>query len=213
VLRHPRFDTGWRAHTTNVYPARPDRAHLGYVDGGAIILDIADKARPRMVSHWSPHPPFNGFTHTVLPLFDRDLLVVTDESVHDLAADWPKRVWIVDARDERTPIPIATLSMPPVAEFGPKGGRYDAHNIHENRPGPVFRSGEITVGAYFGGGVQVHDIREPFEPKEIASYVPQAPQGSPAGAAQINDVYVDANAIVYAVDRHTGGLYVLELNL
>jgi hypothetical protein len=213
VVRHPRFDTGWRAHNTNVYPARPDRAYLGYIDGGAIILDIADKARPKMVSHWNPHPPFNGFTHTVLPLLARDLLVVTDESIYDLAEDWPKRVWIIDARDEQKPIPIATLPMPPVEEFGPKGGRYGAHNIHENRPGPAFRSEEIIVGAYFNGGVRVHDIRDPFEPKEIASYVPQAPQGSPAGAAQINDVYVDENAIVYAVDRHTGGLYVLEMNL
>jgi hypothetical protein len=30
---------------------------------------------------------------------------------------------------------------------------------------------------------------------------------------QINDVFVDENAIVYAVDRHSGGLYILELDL
>ncbi|MGH6897000.1 MAG: LVIVD repeat-containing protein [Geminicoccaceae bacterium] len=213
VVRHPRFDSGWRAHNTNVYPARPDRAYLAYLDGGAIVLDIADKARPKMVTHWNPHPPFNGFTHTIMPLFDRDLLVVTDESIYDLAGDWPKRVWIIDARDERKLIPIATLPMPPVEEFGPKGGRYGAHNIHENRPGPAFHSEEIIVGAYFSGGVRVHDIANPFEPKEIASYVPEVPQGTPVGCAQINDVYVDENAIVYAVDRHTGGLYVLEMNL
>ena len=213
VPRLPRFDSGWRAHNTNVYPERPDRAYLGYLDGGAIILDIADLAHPKLVSHWNPHPPFNGFTHTVMPLLGRDLLVVTDECVHDLAKDWPKRVWIIDARDERKLIPIATLPMPPVEEFGPKGGRYGAHNIHENRPGPSLRSEEIIVGAYFSGGVRVHDISNPFEPKEIAHYVPEAPQGTPVGAIQINDVYVDENAIVYAVDRHAGGLYVLEMNV
>ena len=213
VPRHPRFDSGWRAHNTNVYPERPDRAYLAYIDGGVIILDIADKASPKMVTHWNPHPPFNGFTHTIMPLLDRDLLMVTDESIYDLAEDWPKRVWIIDARDERNLIPIATLPMPPVEEFGPKGGRYGAHNIHENRPGPSFRSEEIIVGAYFSGGVRVHDIRDPFEPKEIACYVPEAPPDTPVGAIQINDVYVDENAIVYAVDRHTGGLYVLEMNV
>ena len=213
VPRLPRFDSGWRAHNTNVYPERPDRAYLGYLDGGAIILDIADLAHPKLVSHWNPHPPFNGFTHTVMPLLGRDLLVVTDECVHDLAEDWPKRVWIIDARDERKLIPIATLPMPPVEEFGPKGGRYGAHNIHENRPGPSFRSEEIIVGAYFSGGIRVHDISNPFEPKEIAHYVPEAPQGTPVGAIQINDVYVDENAIVYAVDRHAGGLYVLEMDV
>jgi hypothetical protein len=213
VPRLPRFDSGWRAHNTNVYPERPDRAYLGYLDGGVVILDIADRAHPKLVSHWSPHPPFNGFTHTVMPLLGRDLLVVTDECVHDFAKDWPKRVWIIDARDERKLIPIATLPMPPVAEFGPKGGRYGAHNVHENRPGPSLRSEEIIVGAYFSGGIRVHDIKDPFEPKEIAYYVPEAPRGTPVGATQINDVYVDENAIVYAVDRHAGGLYILEMNL
>ena len=47
VTRHPQFDTGWRAHNTNVYPDRPDRAYVGYIDGGAVILDISDIARRR----------------------------------------------------------------------------------------------------------------------------------------------------------------------
>ncbi|MFZ9252860.1 MAG: LVIVD repeat-containing protein, partial [Hylemonella sp.] len=38
----PQFDTGFRAHNTNVFPQRPDRAYVGYIDGGAIVLDIAD---------------------------------------------------------------------------------------------------------------------------------------------------------------------------
>ena len=42
----PRVGTGYRVHNTNVFPERPDRAYLGYIDGGAMILDIADKARP-----------------------------------------------------------------------------------------------------------------------------------------------------------------------
>ena len=75
VPRHPKFDTGWRAHNTNVYPERPDRAYVGYIDGGACVLDISDIGKPKMVGHWNPHPPFPGFTHTVMPLFDRDLLM------------------------------------------------------------------------------------------------------------------------------------------
>ena len=31
----PKFDAGFRAHNTNVYPERPDRAYVGYIDGGA----------------------------------------------------------------------------------------------------------------------------------------------------------------------------------
>jgi hypothetical protein len=32
----------------------------------------------------------------------------------------------------------------------------------------------------------------------------------PAGVAQINDVFVDENRVIYAVDRFTGGLFVVE---
>jgi len=40
-----------------------------------------------------------------------------------------------------------------------------------------------------------------------------APRGSRAGAVQINDVFVDERGIVYAVNRTTEGLYVLEMTL
>ena len=209
--RHPKFDSGIRAHNTNVYPERPDRAYVGFIDGGAYILDISDKSKPKMVGHWNPHPPFPGFTHTVMPLFERDLLVVSDECVRDRGADWPKLVWILDARREDNLVAFATLPLPPIEEQRSVGGRFGAHNLHENRPGPAFRSERLIFGTYFNGGVRVHDIADPFQPKEVAHYVPAPPEGAPSGAAQINDVYVDENEIVYAVDRFVGGLYVLEM--
>jgi hypothetical protein len=43
--------------------------------------------------------------------------------------------------------------------------------------------------------------------------VPGAPKLSPAGAVQINDVFVDERQVVYAVDRFTGGLYTLEMTI
>ncbi|MGE0628159.1 MAG: LVIVD repeat-containing protein [Hyphomicrobiaceae bacterium] len=211
--RHPRFNAGWRCHNTNVYPERPDRAYLAYIDGGTVILDISDASKPKVVSHWNPNPPANGFTHTVLPLFDRDLLVVSDECIRENGGDWPKRVWIVDARVESNLVPISTLPMPPVEEFASRGGRYGAHNVHENRPGPAFRSSEIVVGTYFNGGVRVHNIANPYEPKEIASFVPEGPKGSKYDSIQINDVYVDENGLVYAVDRWAGGLYIMEMDI
>jgi hypothetical protein len=93
------------------------------------------------------------------------------------------------------------------------GGRYGAHNLHENRPGPSFVSSDLVFGTYFGGGLRVHDISDPLQPKEVASFIPDPPEGSPMKAAMINDVYVDENRLVYAVDRFAGGLYVLELTL
>jgi len=212
--RHPTFDSGFRAHNTNVYPQRPDRAWVGYLDGGAVILDIADMAHPRLVSRWDYHPPFPGFTHTLLPLLSRGLMIVSDEAVREGGEDWPKLVWVVDVRDETNPVPIATCPLPPVAEFKGRGGRYGAHNLHENRPAPgAWTSETIVVGTFFNGGVRAYDVSDPFRPTEVAYHVPAPPRGSRAGAVQINDVFIDERGLVYAVDRLVGGLYVLEMTV
>lgn len=210
----PKFDAGFRAHNTNVFPARPDRAYVGYLDGGAVVLDISDKARPRLVSQWRYSPPFNGFTHTVLPLLERDLLIVSDECIQDDGADWPKLVWVVDARVETNPVPIATFPAPPYDAFAKRGGRFGAHNLHENLPvATSWRSDRIIVGTFFNAGVRAYDVGNPYQPQEVAYYVPGAPKLSPVGAVQLNDVYVDDRQIVYTVDRFVGGLYILEMTL
>ena len=212
--RHPNFDTGYRAHNTNVYPQRPDRAYIGYIDGGAIVLDIADMAHPRLLSRWDYHPPMPGFTHTVLPLFGPGLMIVSDEATAQAGKDWPKLVWVVDLHEETNPVPLATCPLPPLDEFAGRGGRYGAHNLHENRPAPgTWISERYVVGTFFNGGVRVFDVSDPFRPTEAAYCVPPAPPGSKMGAIQINDVYVDERQVVYALDRITGGLYTMELRV
>ena len=210
----PKFDAGFRAHNTNVFPRRPDRAYVGYIDGGAVILDISDKSHPELVAQWRYSPPFNGFTHTVLPLFARNLLIVSDECVKNDGADWPKLVWVLDARLEANPVPISTFPAAPYATFARRGGRFGAHNLHENLPVPgAWRSEEVIVGTFFNAGVRVYDISNPYQPQEVAYFVPAAPALSPVGAVQLNDVYVDDRRLVYTVDRFVGGLYILEMTL
>ena len=211
--RHSFRDSGFRAHNTNVYPQRPDRCYLGYLDAGMYILDISDKAKPKPVCRWDNSPPYAGFTHTVLPLFDRNLLIMTDESVEDDAGDWPKLVWILDARDEKNPIPIATCPMPNLEHFKHRGGRFGAHNLFENTPSPNAWKSENTIfGTFFNGGLRAFDITNPYQPKEIAAFVPEGPSGSKVKAIQLNDVFIDERGIVYTVDRFSGGLYILEMD-
>jgi hypothetical protein len=210
----PQFDMGYRAHNTNVFPERPDRAYVGYIDGGAWVLDISDRSRPKPVASWQYSPPFNGFTHTVLPLFSRDLLIVSDECVLDDGADWPKLVWVLDNRVETNPVPIGTFPAPPYDAFAKRGGRFGAHNLHENLPVPTsWRSDSIIVGTFFNAGVRAYDVSDPFQVKEVAYFVPGAPKLSPVGAIQLNDCYVDDRGLVYTVDRFVGGLYILEMNV
>jgi hypothetical protein len=209
--RHPRFDGGYRPHNTNCYPQKPDRVYIGYIDGGVWILDISNKSKPKPVGHLQYSPPYNGFSHTVLPLIERGYLVVSDECVRDNGEDWPKLTWVVDARVESNLVPIATFPLPPAEVFTKRGGRYGSHNLHENQPGPCsFRSETLIFGTYFNGGVRAFDLSNPLQPKEVGYFVPATPKLAPKGSAQINDVWVDENRIVYAVDRFGGGLYTLE---
>ena len=208
--RHIGIDAGFRVHNANVYPERPDRAYLGYLDGGAIIVDISDVSHPSMVSRVDYHPPFPGFTHTVMPLFDRGLLIVTDEATSEDCSDWPKLTWVMDAREETNPVIISTCPMPPKDEFCARGGRFGSHNIHENQPVPTsWVSDRFIVGAYFNSGVRVYDVSDPFRPEEVAYYIPAVPDG--AAGVNMNDVYVDENGLIYAIERVKGGLYILEM--
>ena len=209
--RHPRFDTGYRPHNTNVYPQRPDRAYLGYIDGGALILDIADMAHPRMLGRWDYHPPFPGFCHTVVPFFERGLLIVSDEAIRESAKDWPKLVWILDAHDERKLVSVADLpgarrsrsSASAAAESGPTTStrtargldlRDDRHrHVLQRRRARLRRFGSLPAS---GGRL-----------------------GRAAGAAQVALEGHPAQRrlrgrarILYTVDRMIGGVYIFEMD-
>jgi hypothetical protein len=208
----------FRLHNALVMPQRPDRAYLGYIDGGVVILDITDKTQPQVVGRCSWYPPFTGFSHTVLPLFERGLAVVSEESTQDFAADFPKLIWLLDIHNEANPVTIGTAPLPEnVNELCGRGGWFGAHNIHENMPLPtsaVLR--DTIVGSFFNGGVRGYRFRDPLKSgapptlEEAGFFIPPPPAGSPKGVIQINDVYVDEQKRIYAVDRYTGGLYILQ---
>ena len=103
--------------------------------------------------------------------------------------------------------------MPPLDAYASRGGRFGAHNIHENVPKPTaWHSDETIIGTFFNGGLRAYDISNPYQPKEIAAFVPPGPPLAPKGTIQLNDVFVDERGIVYTVDRHVGGLYILEMD-
>jgi hypothetical protein len=205
-------DQGCRMHNAEVFPDRPDRAYIGYIDCGIVILDISDKAHPRLAGTLDDSPPEPGFTHTVMPLHGGRFLAVTHEAVDDLCADFPKRITFFDARDPAALRQVSAAPLPAnTADLCQAGGRFGAHNIHENYPDELaFHSDNLIVGSFFNGGVRVYDVRDIAHPREVAFDVPPAPEGSTVGTIQINDVYVDNRGVVFAVDRFGGGLYVLR---
>jgi len=51
------------------------------------IASVFGEANNALLGRWRRSPPFNGFTHTVLPLFERELLVISDECVRNDGKD------------------------------------------------------------------------------------------------------------------------------
>ena len=130
-----------------------------------VILDISDKSNPSMISNVNFAPPFPGFAHTVLPLFNRNLLVVTQEATRMNGEDHPKLVWLMDNRLETNPVIISTLPMGDTEDFFSRPGRYGAHIIYENTPGSTsFHSEDLIFATFFNGGMRVVDIKNPFQP-------------------------------------------------
>jgi hypothetical protein len=139
---------------------------------------------------------------------------VADESIADHCEDQVKYVWVVDVREPSNPVTIATFPTPDEDDYCAKGGHFGPHNLHENRPGS-FQSSELIFATYQNAGVRVFDIHNQFQPRQVAFYVPPAPEKMfdprPASQRQIQtcDVYVDRNGMLYVTD-YNAGLYILE---
>ncbi len=159
-----------------------------------------------------PASALSGLCPYGAALFSKDILIVTDESIKDDALDWPKLAW-VDARGEDNMVPIATLPMPPLDDFRNRGGRFGAHNLHENRPGPSFQSDDLIFGTFFNGGVRVFDLKNPLQPKKSPTSCRPSRIIPRLRRRRSTTSMDDENRIVYCVDRHAGGLYCLELNI
>ena len=193
-----------------------DTAYAAWRDAGMVVLDIADRAKPKLIVHKNWSPPFGGGTHNCLPLPDRELLVVLDEAVLDHQEDGLKLIWIFDNRIRGNPVSISTLPTPAEADYRAKAGHFGPHNVHENRPGS-FVSSQLIFATYQNAGIRVFDISDPFIPKEAGALVPPQPatladtRPNRARVIQSADVFVDASGLIYATD-YNAGLYILEFN-
>jgi hypothetical protein len=189
-------------------------AYAAWRDAGMVVLDVADRTKPKLIVHKNWSPPFGGGTHNCLPLPDRELLVVLDEAVLDHQEDGLKLIWVFDNRLAGNPVSIATFPTPAEADYKAKGGHFGPHNIHENRPGS-FVSSTLIFATYQNAGIRVFDMADPFAPKEVGALVPPQPRKladtrpNRARVIQSADVFVDAAGLIYATD-YNAGLYILE---
>ena len=191
-----------------------DIAYCSWRDACLAVVDVSDRAAPKLITHRMWAPPFGGGTHNALPLPKRDLLVVVDEAVLDNKEDGEKPIWLFDNRVKSNPISIATMPEPDDRDYVAVGGHFGPHNVYENRPNGLV-SEELIFATYQNAGVRVYDIRNKFQPKEVAACVPPAPEKlvdpRPNRPVVLHsaDVFVDRNGILYCTD-FSAGLTVME---
>lgn len=181
-------------------------------------------------------PPYMG-AHTTLPVLGievpalakygkgpkhRDILVVVNESTSNECQEPRQMVYFLDITSEKTPFAISNFDVPEQPQgFCSRGGRFGAHASNEHHP-PMYAK-RIVFFSWFNAGVRAVDIRDPYNPREIAYYIPattdktdrrcvKTPEGERCKVAiQTNNVEVDDRGYIYIVDRANTGLHVLEL--
>jgi hypothetical protein len=179
-----------------------DRAYCGLWDAGTVILDVSNRASPRLVSRLDFGQDRSRATHTVLPVAGGALLYVTDEATRTDPTWMRKQVWIVDITDETASLVVGTFPDPKAK--GPISGALSA------RDATGTFDGAATIFLTYGtGGLRVYDASNPLHPIEKTYFDPDPPPGR--HAPHTDDVLVDRNDTVYMTDRFTGGLNILEL--
>jgi hypothetical protein len=225
-----------------------NRLYLGYNSGEEGVLQIVDRERfmrgpsePTAANLLAPQiaridlPSYWG-VHTAKPIYDfeiadyadnseartRDLLLVTSEA-GTFRCQEPRDVMLIfDITEEQHPLPISSFQVPEEpGDFCHRGGRFGPHSFADAYH-PNFDK-KLVVLAYFNAGVRVVDIRNPFEPKEVARFIPEVTENTTEScieidgarqcdrAIQTNNVNLDDRGYIYALDRASTGLHVLEL--
>jgi hypothetical protein len=198
----------------------------------------ADLLYPQ-ISYITTNPNQGG--HTAIPIFGVpipeaqrnyldgkpqrwDLLVVTSEDTTNdcLGQPW-KNPTLIDITDDRAPWPIATLDVGQFpGNFCAKGSRFGVHELNRQIYRPYY--GRLLVIAMFNAGLQVWDIRDPYNPRRVAYFI-QAPNKNTHEScgiyrgdshycrkATFSDLgEVDDRGYIYNFDRAGSGLTILKL--
>jgi len=200
-----------------------DRAYLPYGGAGLVILDIAEIARPRLVSRLPFSPPFQSFIalHTAVPLPARNLVAVNSEAIKEGCDEPLGFAGLVDVEDERAPRLVSLFPLPappegaPFRNFCERGGRFGPHNQHQPQHQRVLlRRDDLIFLTYFNAGLRIVDIADPRLPREVGFFVPPHPTARRGLlprtlVAQSEDVLVDARGLIYLTDKNHG-LYILR---
>ncbi len=152
----------------------------------------------------------------------KDFLALAGETGANECQEYRQMVRFFDITTETKPVGASTWTVPEDSgNFCSAGGRFGVHSTNESFT-PIYYN-RILFIAHFNAGVRAVDVRNPFQPREIAYYIPAITdktdkrcvgQGADQHckvAIQTNNVEVDDRGYIYIVDRANTGMHILEL--
>ena len=198
----------------------------------------ADLLYPQ-ISYTTTNPNQGG--HTSIPIFGvpipqsqqnfldgtpqkYDLLAVTSEDTTNncLGQPW-KNPQLLDITNDLAMWPISSMTIGQFpGNFCAKGARFGSHELNREIYAPYY--GKIVVVAMFNAGLQVWDIRDPYNPRRVGYFIQGKNNNtiSTCGTYQGNTNYcrnaifsdlgeVDDRGYIYNLDRAGSGMTVLKL--
>jgi len=153
----------------------------------------------------------------------RDIVVITSEATAHFCSEFRHLTFMTDVTNEGRPQSIATAQVPASeGRFCDIGGRFGPHATNEEFGPPFYK--KIVFVSYFNAGVRAFDVRDPYNPNNVAFYISAITQntdyrcgpyqGNPnvcRRVIQTNNVATDDRGYIYIVDRANTGLHILRL--
>ncbi|MBM2809765.1 MAG: hypothetical protein HW416_524, partial [Chloroflexi bacterium] len=157
----------------------------------------------------------------ILPGTSRDFLVLVSEALGLPCRGFRHLAFLVDISAEDRPFSVANFQVREGSDYCNPGRWFGPHATNESFS-PIYY-GRLVFLSYFNAGVRAVDIRDPFNPREAAFFVPAVNENTlntcvstPIGLnclaeVQTNNVEVDDRGYIYIVDRASSGMHILEL--
>jgi hypothetical protein len=202
-------------------------ASFGYTPD-VVNLDISDPTNPKLIGKIHITNPFASVgmqsVHTVLPLWDRNMLYVSSEAQkEDCNDDGMNFAGMIDNANPAHPRLVSIFPTPvpppdaPYKDFCDKGGRFGPHNTSQEIHNPAIQQpGKLIDVAWFNAGLRVFDISDPQLPKEVGYFMPperpNLPMQTGAHASKTDwseELAVDSRGNIFMNDDKWG-LFVLR---
>lgn len=192
-----------------------DYITVAWWDAGVTLIDLKDPSKPKLVWRHSPHETHGwaGANHTFVVPEGSEFAICAQEAVVVNCEHPPAHITFYDMRNLDVPLVVSTYMphdidyrtmRPRDNKWCETGSRYGAHNLWHG-----MTANDLLYVCWFNAGLRVVDWSNPFNPKEVAYYMPAG--NAQRGCPQSNDVFVDRDTgLIYLTDRWGLGMHILE---